>query len=195
MPRAQRKLLAILEAESEQVVSFVKAGAQHNRSLKGTDGLHWTAGPAPGRGQLVVDWRRAIVELQVALVALGGVGKAVQRVVDVAQFLLGSGIARVERSSHSEVPQRGRQRFGGVAADDDGLRRASGRRASIALERDRAAVGLDGDKGLARADALSPHDQPAVFAVPLDRLRRQKPAAANPPSTRSPAMSFFTPAG
>ena len=36
------------------------------------------------------------------------------------------------------------------------------------------------------------HDQPPVFAIPLDRLVGQQPAAARPPSTMMPATSFFT---
>ena len=112
-----------------------------------------------------------VVEADVRLVAFGGVRVSAKLEIDVAQLFERPGGAGIERRGRSQIAQRGRQHLGRVAAALVGLAALQVGQHRAALERDGAAVGLDGHERLSAAEGVvALIDEAVVLPVALDRL-------------------------
>ena len=134
-----------------------------------------------------------IVEADIGLVVLGGIRESPQLDVDVAEFFERARGARVELGGGSEIAQRCGERLGRIAAALMRLAALQVGEHRAALQRDGAAVCLDGHERLPAAERLVPLDNEAVVSRSRSTAwSARMPAAARPASTTMPAMTFFT---
>ena len=188
------ELLAILQAQPEHVVRFVKVRVQLDRLLQRRNRARQAPVAARRERQLVENRRGVIVEAEVRLVVFGGIREAPQLEVDVAEFFERAGGARVELRGGAQIAQGRRERFGRIAAALMRLAALQVGEHRAALQRDRAAVGLDRHERLPAARALR---LPRSIRRRYSRSRStawsaRMPAAARPASTMMPATTFFT---
>ena len=121
--------------------------------------------PVARERQLVQNVRRSIVKLDVGLIVIGGRRKPVAGVVDVTEQLAGPRSARVDIGGPPEV-SHGRLE---LVAAPVGFAAHQVPDHRIALERDRAAEGLDCRREISGGHRrVSPPDLVAVVALPPD---------------------------